>query len=253
MAAQTAFLDFAQLKQKVTIGQVAQMLGLKLTTKGPQSRGPCPACNSGGDRALAINADGKFYCFADKKGGDAIALCAHILGKSQRDAAQQIAMHFRFAGGAEPAAQAPAQTRKPSFDAEAYLKGLDPENEVLQPLGLSCETLRHFRSGYSKTGVLRAKLAIALCDRTGAILGFCGRALDSTQITFPNGVNASDIIFGCDKIGEGEVRLLQDPLSVMQAHEVGEPAVCFLTDAIDPQQLEMLASLLDERKARLFF
>src|ERR1041385_6933878 len=148
MSTATAFIDFAQLKEGVTIGQVAQMLGLKLTTKGNQSRGPCPACQQGGDRALAINAEGKFYCFADKKGGDSIALCAHITGKSQRDAAQQIATHFRFTTGAAPPAQQPVQpARKSTFDAEAYLAGLDPGNEALQPLGLSCETLRHFRSG----------------------------------------------------------------------------------------------------------
>src|SRR5690242_13090303 len=95
---QAAFVDFQQLKEQVAIGQVAQMLGLKLTTKGNQSRGPCPACKSGGDRALAVNADGRWYCFAAKKGGDCISLVAHILGKSQRDAAEQIANHFRFAG-----------------------------------------------------------------------------------------------------------------------------------------------------------
>ena len=55
-----AYIDFHDLKTRVSISQVVQMLGLRLTTKGDQSRGACPQCQSGGDRALAINADGRF-------------------------------------------------------------------------------------------------------------------------------------------------------------------------------------------------
>lgn len=259
----TAFVDFAALKQQVTIVQVAHMLGLKLVTKGPQSRGPCTACNQGGDRTLAVNSDkASFYCFAAKAGGDCIALVAHIRAMSQRDAANLIANHFRFAGGTRDTSEqstssqtsrtAPPAPQKPRFDAEAYLRALEPASELLQPLGISPETLQNFGAGYCKSGVLRGKLAIALRDRDGNTHGFAGRALDSPQLTFPNGVNAADFIFGQDKLQEGEARLLRDPLEVMQAHEVGETAVCFLTDTLEPQQLEQMASLLDQKKCRLF-
>lgn len=257
------FIDFAELKAQVGIAKVMQMLDLRMKQQGVQYRGACPACRSGGDRALAINTDKQsFYCFAQKIGGDAISLCAHIRGVSQRDAANLIANHFKFAGNSEPGAQrtsalSPSKSQAPraGFDPEAYLRGLDPNHESLQALGVSPETLATWRAGYAKTGVLRAKLAIALCDREGAILGFCGRSVDGSQplLTFPSGVNPSEIIFGADKIGEGDVRLLREPLEVMQASEVGEPALCFLTDAIEPVQFEMLASLLDAKKARVFY
>jgi len=75
------FVDFAELKARVSIEQAAQMLGLHLVPHGSQSRSPCPACKSGGDRALVVTpAKGLFYCFAQKIGGDAIALTAHIRG-----------------------------------------------------------------------------------------------------------------------------------------------------------------------------
>src|ERR1700730_13461457 len=93
------YLDFQQIKQTVNIQQVVQMLGLKMTGGNMQMRGECPACRSGGNRALAISLEKQsYYCFAEKKGGDQISLCAHITGKSPRDAAQHIATHFRFAG-----------------------------------------------------------------------------------------------------------------------------------------------------------
>jgi hypothetical protein len=47
----------------------------------------------------------------------------------------------------------------------------------------------------------------------------------STQaLTFPNGVNPRDVIFGADHIQGEEVLLLRVPLEVMQASEVGETA-----------------------------
>jgi len=41
-------------------------------------------------------------------------------------------------------------------------------------------------------------------------------------------------------------------LSVIIGYEVGEGALAFLTNLIEPQQLEMLTSLLDEKKAAVF-
>ncbi len=257
---QTAYVDFSALKQQVSIAQVVQMLGLKMKVNGNQMRGECPACKSGGDRALTVNLDKGYFCFAEGKGGDAIALASHITGKSARDAAQQIATHFRFAGNGSPVPTAPATAPQApratqGFNADQYLKGLDPASELLQPLGVSPETLQSFRAGYCKTGVHRGKLAIALCDREGNILGFCGRSLDGSTplLTFPTGIEPRSLIFGQDKLTEGEARLLKDPLEVMAASEVGEQAVCFLSDDIEAQQLEVLASLLDAKKARIFF
>src|SRR5438552_1980199 len=91
----SAFVDFAKLKQDVSIEQVVQMLALQMKQTGDQWRGPCPTCKSGGDRALAINTTKQsFYCFGQKKGGDLIALTAHIKDISQRDAGLLIASHF---------------------------------------------------------------------------------------------------------------------------------------------------------------
>lgn len=254
MAAQAAFVDFAQLKDTVSIGQVAQMLGLKLTQKGNQSRGPCPACQQGGDRALAVNTDGRWYCFSAKKGGDSISLAAHITGKSQRDAAQQIATHFRFAGGTEPAAQPPAQTRKPAFDAEAYLKGLDPAASQLSELGISPETLNAWRAGYAKGGVLRGRLAVGLVDGQGSVLGFVGIALanEAPRLLFPGNFDPRSLIFGADHVTQPEVRFLKDPLEVIKSSEFGEEALCFLTESWNAQQSELLAVLQHEKGFEVF-
>ncbi len=86
------FVDFAELKEKVPIEDVLPMLGIAGAGNSAQWRGPCPACESGGDRALVVTPAKKaYYCFATRKGGDVIALVAHVKGMSMKDAALAIA------------------------------------------------------------------------------------------------------------------------------------------------------------------
>ena len=72
------FIDFAALKDRVPIEDAIRKLDLDLKERNGQWRGPCPACKSGGERALVITpAKQAFYCFGAKTGGDVIALAAH--------------------------------------------------------------------------------------------------------------------------------------------------------------------------------
>ena len=86
-------IDFTELKQRVSIEQAADMLGLKPTKSGGQRRGTCPICKSGGDRAFVITpAKGLYYCFGTcSKGGDAITMTANVRGCSLREAAEFLA------------------------------------------------------------------------------------------------------------------------------------------------------------------
>ena len=86
------FIDFQNLKQNVKIEDAVTLLGLKIARHGDQMRGACPACKTGGDRALVITASKSvFYCFAAGEGGDVIALTAHIKGISMKEAAEFLA------------------------------------------------------------------------------------------------------------------------------------------------------------------
>jgi hypothetical protein len=63
------FVDFAALKQRVSIEQTAVLLGLQTNPAGNQLRAACPACKEGGDRAIVITPEkGLFYCFPGKVG-----------------------------------------------------------------------------------------------------------------------------------------------------------------------------------------
>jgi len=80
-------IDYAELKSKVSIQQVCHLLGLHTIEHGAQLRSPCPACKSGGERAIVITPEkGLFYCFAGTKGGDVLSFVAHIRGCSIKEA-----------------------------------------------------------------------------------------------------------------------------------------------------------------------
>jgi len=116
-------------------------------------------------------------------------------------------------------------------------------------LGLPAETLKAWKAGYSNAGTNRGRLAIALHDRDGNILGFAGRSLNGEQpvLIIPNGINPQEIIFGGHRVEAGTLYLVRDVLDVLKADESGiTNCVCFLTE-ISALQVEMLAALMATR------
>ena len=99
--------------------------------------------------------------------------------------------------------------RKPGFDVAAYAAKLDPGAPALAPLGISAETLKDWKAGYSNSGTNRGRLAIALHDRNGNTIGFAGRALGNEQpaLIIPNGLNPLEIIFGSERVEQGTLYL----------------------------------------------
>jgi hypothetical protein len=89
---------------------------------------------------------------------------------------------------------------------------LDPGAPALAPLGISPETLRDWKAGYSNSGTNRGRLAIALHDRDGNTVGFAGRALGEEQpaLIIPNGINPQEIIFGAERVEQGTLYLVRD-------------------------------------------
>ena len=55
------FVDFQFLKLNVKIEDTIALLGLKVIQIGEQLRGACPACKSGGDRALVAARASQFW------------------------------------------------------------------------------------------------------------------------------------------------------------------------------------------------
>lgn len=251
------FLDFAVIKQQVPIRSAIDRLGLTMTEHAGQWRGPCPACNAGGKRALVVTpAKNAFYCFAAHGGGDVIALVAHIRATGMKEAAS-----FLVGESAEPESsnavrrgnpsdKSPEERSKEAARSLQPLSYLEPEHDALRALGLDEETCRAFGAGYAPKGIMRGRLAIPIHDwRSGELVAYCGRTVrgESPELIFPNGFDATSHVFNGHRIEEGECILMRDPLEVMIAAQNGiDTGIALLTDTIVPEQLHMLAALMDE-------
>ena len=164
------FIDFQKVKQQVSLSDVAGMLDLQLTQNGNQWRGPCPRCNTGGERALTITEDKGFRCFAKKSGGDSIGLVSHILDISPKEAATRIAEYFGLG-------DTPKQEPKP-------FKGLDNlehEHEAVQLLGINEFVAAFVGIGYCKKGIMRGRVVVPMRDKKGELLGYCGYSPQAAQ------------------------------------------------------------------------
>ena len=233
------FVDFAELKEKVSIADVLPMLGIARAGNSAQWRGPCPACESGGDRALVVTPEKQvFYCFATRKGGDVIALVAHVQGISMKDAALAIAEYCgtvpvqesgnsnrtRNSNSSDPGNSTSPPERQLETKKLEPLTYLNPSHAALEAMGLSEDTCSYFGAGYAPKGILRGRLAIPIHDPAGELVAYCGRAVKDDQspwLTFPKGFQPEQYLFNLHRIGEGELYCTADPLDVLLAYEHG--------------------------------
>ena len=249
------FIDFAELKDRVAIEDAIPKLDLHLKERNGQWRGPCPVCNSGGDRALVITpAKQAFYCFGAKTGGDVIALAAHTRDCGMKEAADYLAGNSTVPSRNSTSSRNSSRTVPEERTKEAVrslqpLTYLQPAHPAVQALGLEEATCHAFGAGYAPKGIMRGRLAIPIHDWNGKLLAYCGRAVkgESPTLIFPNGFAPEEHIFNAHRVGEGELVLVRDPLNALMAVQNGvENVIAFLTETISAEQLQRLAALMDE-------
>ena len=250
-----AYVDFAALKERVPITDAVDRLGLKLRERHDQLRGPCPVCKSGGDRALVVTpAKRAFYCFGAHSGGDVIALVAHIRGVDMKDAANFLQSQIDGPADEGNDKNSPEERVKGDDKDIRVLKPLtylEPDHERVRALGLDAETCRAFGAGYAPKGLMRGRLAIPIHDwRSGDLVAYCGHAVrgENPKLIFPKDFDPTCRLFGTQQAGEGEIRLMRDPLELMLASQNGvDGGVAFLTESISPAQLQLLATMMEEK------
>lgn len=268
-----SFVDYQELKEKVSIEQVLGMMSLNLKPTGEQLRGCCPVHQGSNPRDFVVTPDkGLWYCFTCKIGGDMIKLVAIVEDLSQKEAALKIAQYFGTVDtvdsntvnsrtvhsniGQEKESQVPPKKKgEGNVVALNPLKYLETEHEAVLAVGITKDTSEAFNAGYAPKGILRGRLAIPIYDEDGVLLAYCGRTVrnQTPTLIFPKGFNPEEVIFNVHNIEEGSVvDFCSDPLDILLSFQSGvENAVCFLTETITPGQLQNLASFLEEKNCEL--
>lgn len=173
------FIDFAEVKERVSFADTISLLSLELKRSGNQWRGPCPSCQQGGDRALVVTEGRGFFCFSLRKGGDQIALAAHILDLSAKDAARELAERAGIVPSRNSTeGKVPSRTVPESEGGGGSklspLSYLEPEHEAVLALGFDPEFAKAHGIGYAPRGVCRGSIAIPFRAEDGTLLGYVG-------------------------------------------------------------------------------
>lgn len=156
-----SFVDFNTVKEKVTLLDTVNLLGLELTKRGETYRGQCPVCPNSSERALVVTPGKGWYCFTGKVGGDQIGLVSHIKGLPAKEAAQ-------FLAGDVPKETAPKKSSE-GFKALDYL---DAEHPSIVALGLSPEDAKTIGCGYAPRGIFKGKVVWPVRLQDGKLAGY---------------------------------------------------------------------------------
>jgi DNA primase len=158
------FIDFNEVKTRVSILDAAKFLGLKVWVDNGKHRCPCPRCNQGGERAIVFDTTkNMFFDFVDKKGGDVISLVMHQKQITARQAAELLYEQFINKPQEEP----PTDGLQP-------IKNLEHVHPAVQQLNMSEEEAAALGVGYCTKGMMRGLVAIPIRAPSGALVGYIG-------------------------------------------------------------------------------
>jgi len=167
------FIDFAEVKTRFSFADTVAILGVALKHSGNQWRGPCPICRTGGERALVVT-DGKgFYCFAARKGGDQIALVAHIKDMPLKEAAHWM-MGTVPVNSTVPGTVPESERGQEGARTLAPLSYLEADHPAVDAVGFSTEVAKRLGIGYAGKGIMRGTVAVPVRDERGVLQGYIG-------------------------------------------------------------------------------
>lgn len=160
----SSFIDFKEVKEKVSLEEVAHRLNLPLKPSGDQFRGCCPLCDGDDPRSFVITPSrGLYYSFCCEAGGDQISLYATVKGIPLKQAAKELLDH-----------KAPSVTEETVSDTLSPLLYLEYEHDAVQVLGFESDVAEKLGIGYAKKGMMRGTVAVPVRLPDGTLTGYIG-------------------------------------------------------------------------------
>lgn len=175
-----SFVDFGEVKARVSIEDAVAFLNIELKPGGASLRGACPHCD-GGPRSLVVTpAKQVWYCFAGSKGGDCIALVAHVLDIPVKEAALKLAEQYGMVPTRNSTSTSsgkgtvPQESRGNQAKKLEPLSHLEPEHEAVEAIGLDTRIAEELGIGYRTKGAGQGSVMIPVRDQDGNTRGYVG-------------------------------------------------------------------------------
>jgi DNA primase len=194
------WVDYKEIKEKISIEQVLKRYGVELKKSGKNLVGCCPIHKGTNPRQFSVNPEKNiFNCFGDCKTGgnvmDFVALMefGNKEAKSIREAALLLKKWFLL-GSPEPRDNKPARKEKEEPQKEekkinpplkfSGLKMLVPDHPWFTERSIEPKTIEAFGLGFNENprGLTGGRIAIPIHDHEGQLVAYCGRAVTDEQI-----------------------------------------------------------------------
>lgn len=259
------WVDFKEIKQKISIVQVLDYYGItNLTDKGVKLVGPCPIHN--GDSPQAFHADKEkniWHCFSKcKRGGNILDFVALKEKIGIREAALKLQSIFLDTDEEEQTAEKPNRGKKekakkkeiinPPLTFTLNLMAKHPY--LLKERNLKPETIERFGIGYCSKGVMAGHIAVPVHNEQGELVAYAGRRIkeddDKPKYKFPTGFQKQYVLYNLHralKTDEDYLILVEGFFDVFRLYELGYPnAVALMGSSISELQQKLLIDSTDK-------
>ena len=129
------------------------------------------------------------------------------------------------------------------------LKSLDVEHSYLKELDLEAEAVEHFESGFCRKGLMKDRVAIAIHNAEGELLGYAGLDPKAGVYLHPENLSPLLTVYNLHRQERGSALVLvAEYLDVWRLHAVGiENAVALHDGRVCQHQIQTLQDFQPDR------
>lgn len=189
MSQKTNWVDYRELKQRVSIKEILDHYGLLPSMKQRKNEliGFCPFHKESKASFHVSLTKNAFQCFGCKAKGNILDFVCQKEGVDLREAGALIGQWFGIGQGQIVVPGAKEKATKEIKGQELAKEGetinpplkftlrLDPDHPYLKERGLAGETIEHFGVGYCARGLMKGRIAIPIHDEKGELVAYAGR------------------------------------------------------------------------------
>jgi DNA primase len=245
------WIDFKELKQRVTMEMVLKHYGLweKLKKSGSNLVSCCPIHKGSNSRQFSVDPEKNiFNCFGNcKSGGNVLDFVSKMEGISIREAGlflkgrflsqpikqdrkksnTKVAEEAKKSDTTPLARQRHDKTVNPPLNFK--LKSLKTDHPFFAERKISPDTVEYFGLGLCTRGILKNRIAIPIHNEKAELVAYCGRAVDDREIKktgkykLPKNFVKSAVVYNLhrQKKNESTYILVESFLSVFHLHQHG--------------------------------
>ncbi len=278
MRSKSVWVDFKEIKEKVSMEEILDHYGLVKSLKRKQNElvGFCPIhdrkCQNKGC-FCANTTKNNWHCFSCEAGGNVLDFVSLMEGVDIRQAGLLTQKWFGIVSGEDrKLAKEKEEVERPKRkEKEAAnppltfkLKTLDFKHAYLKERGLKKETIKEFGLGYCKRGLMERRVVIPIHNEKGELIAYAGRypgdpPKGELKYKLPPKFKKSLVVFNLNRVKDmGEDKgliLVEDFFDVFNLWQAGCKNVIALmgTSMSDEQERLIVEAVGEKGKIALMF